>query len=230
MGADEKRFRIINAAQLTIEPYCWLIEGILPARGVTLLYGDSNVYKTFLGISMTAAVAAKPSWMGYQTQKAVSLYIATEGYDIPIRHRGWQIMHGVHVPHDANYIIEDLSLYDPVTMRLLIERIKEQGIRPGLITVDILADAILPGNEIDNKDMSIFTGNFKTLINEFDAAGLLVHHTGKDGLRERGASALRPKLEASYKITEGKGIRNVSMVCDKMKSGQKPKQLILHLE
>lgn len=81
----KKHLRVVAGTDLTVKPFEWLIEGILPARGATMLLSERNVNQVSLGLSMMEAVATKQSWAGFKTRKAVGLFIAlSEGRDFPI--------------------------------------------------------------------------------------------------------------------------------------------------
>lgn len=205
----KKHLRVVAGTDLTVKPFEWLIEGILPARGATMLLSERNVNQVSLGLSMMEAVATKQSWAGFKTRKAVGLFIAlSEGRDFPIQ---------IYNSHDPAkyYIVADINFFDPKTTQSLAEMIKKSRIHPSLITVGIRTDA--------KTDMSAFMTNFRTLIDQFKAAGLVIC---KSPLPIRGAAIVWSKLEAAYqvKVTEG---GNFWLVCEKMRSGPKPRPISL---
>jgi len=204
----KKHLRVVAGTDLAVEPFKWLIEGILPARGATMLLSERNVNQVSLGLSMMEAVATKRSWAGFKTRKAVGLFIAlAEGRAFPIQ---------IYNSHDtAKYIVADINFFDPKTTQSLAETIKKARVHPSLITVGILTD--------NKTDMSAFIANFRTLIDQFKAAGLVIC---KSPLPMRGAAILWSKLEAAYqvKVTEG---GNFWLVCEKMRSGPTPRPISL---
>jgi RecA-family ATPase len=56
-----------------------VVEGLVPSRGVTWLYGPSMSLKSFAVMSMAAAVATGSPWLSRATQKAVVIYVGAEG-------------------------------------------------------------------------------------------------------------------------------------------------------
>ena len=56
-----------------------VVEGLVPSRGVTWLYGPSMSLKSFAAMSMAAAVATGSPWLSRATQKAVVIYVGAEG-------------------------------------------------------------------------------------------------------------------------------------------------------
>lgn len=57
------------------------IEGLVPRGGVTWLYGPSMNFKSFLVLSMAAAVASGTEWLGRRVEEGVVVYIGAEGGD-----------------------------------------------------------------------------------------------------------------------------------------------------
>src|SRR5665811_1490280 len=56
-----------------------LIAGMLDRRGMSLLYGASGCYKTFLGLTIAAHIALGRDFYGRQVRFGGVLYIAAEG-------------------------------------------------------------------------------------------------------------------------------------------------------
>ena len=57
------------------------IEGLVPRGGVTWLYGPSMSFKSFIVMSMAAAVSSGSIWMGRRTEESVVVYVGAEGGD-----------------------------------------------------------------------------------------------------------------------------------------------------
>lgn len=56
-----------------------IVEGLVPDRGVTWLYGASMSFKTFVAMSIAAAASTGSDWMGRKTETCVVVYIGAEG-------------------------------------------------------------------------------------------------------------------------------------------------------
>ena len=56
-----------------------VVEGLVPDRGVTWLYGASMSFKTFVAMSMAAAVSTGSDWMGLRTERCLVVYVGAEG-------------------------------------------------------------------------------------------------------------------------------------------------------
>ena len=65
--------RILNYQQMMQMPApAWLIEGILPERALTLMFGTSNSFKSFLAVDMACHIATKLNWHGRPSSRAPS--------------------------------------------------------------------------------------------------------------------------------------------------------------
>ncbi|MEN9418415.1 MAG: hypothetical protein RI988_2035 [Pseudomonadota bacterium] len=60
---------------------CDVVEGFVPMRGITWMYGPSMSFKTFIAMGMAAAVSTGRDWMGLATEPSVVLYLGAEGGD-----------------------------------------------------------------------------------------------------------------------------------------------------
>ena len=70
LGSDNP-IRILNYQQMMQMPApAWLIEGILPERALTLMFGDSNSFKSFLAVDMACHIATGLDWQGRRPSRA----------------------------------------------------------------------------------------------------------------------------------------------------------------
>lgn len=58
-----------------------VIEGFVPTRGITWMYGPSMSFKTFIALGMAASVSTGRDWMGLTTEQCVVVYVGAEGGD-----------------------------------------------------------------------------------------------------------------------------------------------------
>lgn len=58
-----------------------VIEGFVPMRGITWMYGPSMSFKTFIAMGMASAVSTGAEWMGLITEPGVVVYLGAEGGD-----------------------------------------------------------------------------------------------------------------------------------------------------
>jgi hypothetical protein len=72
-----------------------VVEGLVPDRGVTWLYGASMSFKTFVAMSLAAAVSTGSDWMGRKTEKSLVVYVGAEGgMSLHVRRAGAEMAAG----------------------------------------------------------------------------------------------------------------------------------------
>src|SRR5687767_3675993 len=72
--------RFVSADDLASEPPpTAIVDGVLWARGVTILVGESGAGKTFVTLDLAAAVAAGAWWHGRPTTAGSVAYLSFEG-------------------------------------------------------------------------------------------------------------------------------------------------------
>jgi hypothetical protein len=76
-GAAKPRYRFTVLTDEDIEEQPdpdWLVEGVLPARSLSLLYGAPASGKTFTPLSLGYAVATASAWAGRATTAGAVVY------------------------------------------------------------------------------------------------------------------------------------------------------------
>ena len=65
---------------MAIEPVSFMIDGLLPKVGVSMVFGGSGVGKSFVALDMALSVAYGQEWHGKPVVKGNVVYMAGEGY------------------------------------------------------------------------------------------------------------------------------------------------------
>lgn len=183
----------------------YLVKGLLDRGAMSVVYGPSNIGKTFVCLDIAYAVAQGRSYGGMRMHQAPVLYIVMEGgrTGVPRRLEALRRRHG---PCDAFYVLRTtVNLFDPAAdVPALLADVAALGVSFGLIVVDTLARAMAGGDENLAKDMGQFVANADRLRALTAAHILLVHHTGKDAANgARGSSALRAATDTEIELSEG---------------------------
>ncbi len=135
------------------EPPSWLIEDVLPAGNVSILWGPSGSYKSFVALDIAAHVCQGWAWAGHAcaepwTEFEVArarhrvLYVFGEG-NPTARVAAWSALH--HHPDfgdDFDFILHPVNLLESETVWNLAESANHR--RYALIVIDTLARSI-PG-------------------------------------------------------------------------------------
>lgn len=207
---EEIRRNIVNAANCNVGPTRpYLIKGWLGSAGLSMVYGESNVGKSFLALDAALHVAAGEPWHGSRVQRARVLYIASEGgQSIMARleavRREYPDLYAQAVP-DLDVLPIQVDLHGANDTDAII---KAASGPYSLIIVDTLAQSFGAGNENESRDMNAFISNIMKLRAHFDCQVLLVHHSGKDAARgARGHSSLRAAVDTEIELKRQGSIR-----------------------
>jgi len=221
-------FGFTKACDMTSRNTEFLVEDLIERNSLTTQFGESGCGKSLLVISLAVAVSAGIPWYGHKTKEGTVFYIAGEGMNgLARRIKAAAHEHGLEMD-DLNLFCSNMSrgLMDPsaaMEVAHRIEELVEEHGQPAMIVIDTLARNFGDGDENSTRDMGIFIQNIDEHLRvKFDAAVILVHHTGHSAQhRARGASALNAALDTSYLIKkDDTGI--VRMSCTKAKEFAEP--------
>jgi len=226
-------YELLDVAGIAqIPPPSWLVEGMIPASAFSVLYGPSNAGKSFLGLDFALCIATGLPWWGRETEQGTVVYIAAEGVGgLAHRNAAWQIERALALGEPDGL---DRLRFLPEAPNLLdhgdVDRVR-RTLEPitdlKAIVIDTMARCMIGGDENSARDVGVFVNAVDTIRADHGAAGLVVHHTGKDGENERGSSALRGAADAMMKLVpDGASLR---LECDKAKDAAKFDPWSLHL-
>lgn len=193
-----------------VEPPPFLIDGVIPARSVNMLFGEFNLGKTFLALDWAASIATGKPWVGRETVQGDVLYVASEGDpgNLGLRTEAWRATH-LDEPLRILFYTDTVDLLASVDE--LLSTAVAHGVRPRMVIIDTLAMAMVEG-ENDNDKMNALiralrkhqeyadpeTGDI------LDIAWVLVHHVGwTDKNRPRGGSGMPGGLDYVVGLKEG---------------------------
>jgi hypothetical protein len=206
---QRERFKLVRAENYTYDPTTeeWLVQGLLPARGLAVLYAKWKSFKSFVALNLAVAVAQGASWAGRKTRRGTVIYIVCEGQGAGFRKRvaAYGGLAGVDL-----YILEarpNLGTH-PGDVAELVKTIAAQlsaDSGPVLIVIDTLARC-LAGRDENGEGMQNFINNGEDLADAFQCLTLAVHHEGAgDSGRMRGYSMADAASVATWRLTKNKG-------------------------
>jgi hypothetical protein len=187
--------KLIGDARKNRPPLEWIIDGLLPRKGIGLLYGPPGTFKTFLLLDLAMSIASGhgPNWWqeGDREPRPV-LFLAGESPDALVTSRfdAWlaqQVVPGLAEKIDKNLVVVEgvppFEMFDYWSH--VVGWLKERNIKPALVVIDTLTRAMAGKDENSAKDASWTTLKMEALSRDLGAFVIAVHHTGKD--KERGA-------------------------------------------
>jgi hypothetical protein len=194
--------RVYDRDQLdTIQPPTALIDGVLDVATLAMVAGKFGTYKTFTSTGWALSIATGSAWFGREViTTGPVLYVITEGASgFRRRVRAWEVANidGRRVPADR------FITYNGVVSLASAEQFDifagiAADIAPALIVFDTLHKCIPGLDEQGSVDMSQPLHRANQLREHLGATVLFCHHTGHNGERSRGSSALEDDIDTSW--------------------------------
>lgn len=197
---------LLSLAEIeALPPPEWLIEGLVPEKGIVIPYGPPKAGKTFVVLSMGLHIAAHKDWMGRKVAGGGVVYVAGEGVGgLSVRIRAMRAAYQIPANIPFWVVPRAVNFRDPKAVQSLYDAIKatvyDEPI--SLVVLDTLARAMPGVDENSAEEVGIVVAACDELKFALGATIMPIHHAGKDiekGLR--GSSAIHGALDASIQIT-----------------------------
>lgn len=232
----ESIFPLLSLDELeNMPPPTWLIDGILPEHGLSIVYGDPGAGKSFVVLDMALRIAFGMDWHGQPAKQSGVLYIAGEGkHGLGKRVTGWRKQHyleGTDAPFKllpvAVHMLDKQSIEK---LKRTIEAAQQQiGFPIGLVIIDTVSRAIPGQDENKQEAMSLFIDGCAEIQNFTQGALIGVHHAGKDKEKGmRGSTVLLGGCDASMKVTKTENIATINI--EKQKDAEEAEPIYLTME
>lgn len=197
----------------------YLVKGWLDRGAFSVVYGQSNVGKTFFAMDLALHIAAGEDWHGNRVPSGDKfagpvLYVAAEGgrgirsrIEAMRRHNA-DLMGRIEAEGNLSILSAPLDLCTAEDAKYLVEAIRE-GFKamPALIVIDTLARVMGSGDENSAKDMGQLVRSVDDIRAATGAHVMVVHHSGKDESKgARGSGSLRAAADTEIELTRNDGI------------------------
>lgn len=185
-----------------------LIKGLLDQGAMSILYGDSNVGKTFVAMDLAYHVATGKPYGGMKTAGGLVVYVASEG-GLAARKRLAALRNKYGGENVAFLLLAyPLNLRDvKADIGPFIEAVRAIRSERGpvaLVVLDTLSRVMAGGDENSSVDMGALVRHFDAIRAGVGSHLMVVHHTGKDKARgARGHSLLRAATDTELEVAEG---------------------------
>ena len=202
------RFKITMLSDVRLDDGVpWLVDKLLPAGGLGVIYAAPNVGKSFFAMNLALAVARGMPFYGRPVQQGGALYIAAEDAPgVAVRARAAKRL--ARLPDDVPFAIlpELISLASPKRdLPALFEALDAVADRLGpvrLVVIDTLARAMAGLDENAAADMGAVVATCAAIQKRTGAHVLLIHHAGKDAAKgSRGSSVLLAAADTEIKVS-----------------------------
>ncbi|MFN7982943.1 MAG: AAA family ATPase [Vicinamibacterales bacterium] len=232
-NAAPEGWRIIDDAQLMNVPDpTFLVDGMIPDRGLSVLYGPSGTAKTTMVAGLQVALAAGHGWLGHAIQRhGASIYVAAEdlqGFKTRVRAAKAAIGFRLDAPIGVYTFPDVFDLRDNDQVRRFVRFVKDAEIDDlRLVVLDTFAASTPGASENSSEDMTQSVTAAQLIRSELDVAVILVHHSNAAGTRERGHSALRGSADAMLQVSPVDDL--IHLECSKLRNGAPFERLSLKL-
>jgi RecA-family ATPase len=220
---------LISDKVAIMNPPEWLVDGVITRNSLVVLFGEPSSYKSFIALSLACHIAMEKqkTWCGKGVGTGPVLYVALEGsggmrkriracfkhYEVDSMGNLWFWNEG-----EVNFFTKDGTM-------LLEDDIQNVGAH--LVIIDTLSLASLGADENKNDQMAKVFDRARKLT-EYGCTVLFVHHTTKDGVNYRGASAI---LGTADTMIEAKRVGDsVILHCKKQKDDDEFQDITLQAE
>lgn len=212
--------QILGAQSMTVEmyrhddlldadlpPLRWVVDGLIPDEGFTLLGGKKKLGKSWFCLQAAQAIATGADCLGRSVAPGRVVYICLEDGKRRLRQR--LICAHAHRGLDVIYVFRFPKLDNSEGMGRLLDLIEEQS--PRLLIIDTLAAAKSGKTEENAAGPMADLGNALRAVAQHYRLGLLAtHHHGKltggdPGDDLRGSSALAAAADVNLGLYRGEG-------------------------
>ena len=200
----------------------YLIKGLLPRRGLAVIWGPPKCGKSFIAFDMGMHIALGRPYRDQRVQQGTVVYLAPEGGGgFPARVEAWRqrFLSADEAAGEIPFWLLNDARIDLIADRAeLIKAIRDQVAQPpAAIFVDTLNRSLV-GDENASADMGRYVRAADELGSEFDCLVGLIHHCGVAGGRPRGHSSLSGADDVEISVAkDGSGL--ITVTVDLMKDG-----------
>lgn len=186
-----------------------LIDGFLNKSSVVRIYGPPKSYKSFIMLDMAGCIATGIKWHGNDTSQAKCLYVVAEGVrGFRRRVRAWECVNK-RTMDNVDFYPKAVQIGSNDELRGLIAFAKQGGHQ--LIVFDTQARCTVGKEENSNTEMGVIVAALDVLKEATGACVSLVHHSGNNGGRARGASAILGALDAEFEVEADKDVSSAKL-------------------
>ena len=194
----------------------WLIKGILPQKGLVIVYGAPGSGKSFFVCDMVAHISAPHIrlWRERKTANGGVAYCFLEGGIGAVNrvaalrsHHGdlgrfYSYPYSMNLSSRPNMSQQQFEQSIEADSFKLVVSIRGQMGTVSVVVVDTLSRAMSGKDENSSVDMTAFISAMDYIAKELDCLVIVVHHAGKDQSKgARGHSSLLAAIDTEMQIT-----------------------------
>ena len=209
----------------------YLVKNIVPSEGLIVVYGPPKCGKTFWVFDLVMHIALGWTYRGRRTHQGTVCYCLFEGQRaFTARAEAFRQKHLAEQTDDVPFYLMPTPLALVKDHPRLIQTIKRrvhQG-RPAAVVLDTL-NRSFTGSESSDVDMTAYVAAADAVREAFDCAVIIVHHSGLEGGRPRGHTALFGAEAAQIGVSRDPA-KNIIATVEFMKDGAEGEIVVSRLE
>jgi hypothetical protein len=205
-------------------PPTWRVVGVLPQRGIGVVWGGPGSGKTFAILDLCFAIARGIPWQGRRTKRCGVAYVAAEG---ALRNRlaaylEYHTLTARDVPRfralESSVNLLDPDAGDVAELSSAIGHLTGELGSVGVVVIDTLNRAMPGGNENAPEDMGRMVAAAQAIAEDHDCLVLFIHHSGKDETKgSRGHSSLKGAVDLELSVRRDGDVRTLAV--EKLRDG-----------
>lgn len=211
---------------VTPRPPSYLVDRVIPLSKVSMIFAEPGTIKTWLAISLAAAVSSGKRWLDeYDVKAGRVLYVDFEDGVSEFHRRVHLLTDGEDRP-ELGYTYSPGRVDDTEVWKRLTEVARRRDVK--FVVIDTMA-AGTPGIDENDRNAADALGWAGKFTEETDGTVLVLHHANRAG-EIRGTSAFKASVDSLFKLetlSDEDGVHKVKLSCTK--SGQK-KTPPVHIE
>ncbi|MEV8554827.1 helicase RepA family protein [Streptomyces glaucescens] len=177
-----------------------IVDGVLYKDSLAWLYGKPGSGKSFVALDWAGCVANGMHWQHREVTRGPVLYLVAEGVSgIKRRVRAWEAAFNQSMDN-VTFLPLAVQLLNGVDLSALLLLVEEM--KPSLVVVDTQARVTVGADENSNGEMGRVVAAADKIREACKGCVLMVHHSGKNGLDLRGASAFEGAATSIIKVTK----------------------------
>lgn len=200
ISKNKPKWLTLSDLDQKLGPIEWMIQDYFEAKTISIIWGDTMAFKSFIALEVCFCVAAGISWHGQEVNQGTVLYVCGEGSNgIARRIAGLKHKYDIteHVPLYVSSGSRDIIEVDAIKEVISFGRSLETKI--SLVMIDTV-NRNFSGEENSSKDVAKAYKHLDQIKEAFDCSIAMVHHTGKSGTIIRGSAAWVQNVDASYEV------------------------------
>jgi len=197
-------------------PLTWLIDHVIPSRGLVVLFGRRGVGKTQLATLLALTAAGAPVG-GFVSDEAGTVLYDDREWSLAGRLAAAVAHHGVPAPERLPIVRPQgslMDLADAASVRRFIAEARRESVRPVLTIIDTLSRA---ADYDENRDGSLIVRSCDLIRHQLGGAIVLITHPGEGNAdRPRGGNQIEGAADMVLKLASNKaGAIELSSIKDR---------------